>query len=340
MITSQTLPDTHFFQLLRHTELSSLREEGRASSPLAADMPLHTEFVDFSVVQNLAFAASACTKMEPLESHGLKRHKLHVACFGLTGPSGVLPLHYTELLSDRSRDKDSALRSLLDGFNARTIGFLYKAWQKNRLVIEHENHVARDEKKPSQATTLLKGYTGLQVANEKSIKSDTESLALYFSGYYSKRPRNAYGLRKIISRALECEVELKPFYGRWFDLDPSQRNAVGQRNATLGMDFVIGSSVYEGSCSFRICTAPLSLSEFQALQPGQPKFETIKELLHLYIGHDYCVDLQVALKGQDKPAFRLPEGQSNPAMRLGEGLWLSATGASGDVTDAVYEVNR
>lgn len=152
---------------------------------------------------------------------------------------------------------------------------------KNRLPIMQE-HLTRAtvNRQVDPAKAMLKAYVGLAEGDkEKSIKTDTESLALYFSGYYSKRPRNAAGLSKIISRVLGCQVTLQQFYGRWFDLEPEQRNTIGCKNATLGKDFVIGSSVFEGSCSIRIQTAPVSLADFKVCNRASQSSSFSKSLL-------------------------------------------------------------
>ncbi|QLE97095.1 type VI secretion system baseplate subunit TssG [Neptunomonas phycophila] len=342
-MTTSALPDMQFFQLLRHLELTARKSKGVAAGAIGHDLPLKKEFADFAVIQSAAFPGSACTKIDRVDHGEFTQSKLHIACFGLTGPSGVMPIHYTELLSSRARQKDTALKTLLDGFNARSVSFLYRAWQKNRLPIMQE-HLTRAtvNRQVDPAKAMLKAYVGLAEGDkEKSIKTDTESLALYFSGYYSKRPRNAAGLSKIISRVLGCQVTLQQFYGRWFDLEPEQRNTIGCKNATLGKDFVIGSSVFEGSCSIRIQTAPVSLADFKSLQPGQPKFLILKELINLYVGQDYLIDLQVVLKGVEKPPFILANDTTlQDSLRLGEGLWLSAASNHQNVADAIYEVNR
>jgi len=340
---ANALPDMQFFQLLRHLELTARTHENLSAGAIGHDLPLKKEFADFTVVQSAVFPGSACTKIDHLDHGDFSQSRLHIACFGLTGPSGVMPIHYTELLSSRARQKDTALKTLLDGFNARAVSFLYRAWQKNRLPIMQEHltkATTRVDVDPAKA--MLKAYVGLSEEDkEKSIKTDTESLALYFSGYYSKRPRNAAALKKIISSVLECPVTLHQFYGRWFDLEPEQRNTIGCKNATLGKDFVIGSSVFEGSCSLRIQTAPVSLADFKSLQPDQPKFLILKELINLYVGQDYLIDLQVVLKGVEKPPFILANDKSlQQSLRLGEGLWLSAASNHQNVADAIYEVNR
>ncbi|WP_293266694.1 type VI secretion system baseplate subunit TssG [Neptunomonas sp.] len=340
---STTLPDVGLFQLLRTLECQARMTPGQASGAIGHDLPIHREFADFTVVHSLAFAASSCTKIETTEGDGLKKSKLHIACFGLTGPSGVMPLHYTELLSDRGREKDTAFGVLMDGFNARAISFLYRAWQKNRLAIAQE-HTSNSghQRNIDPSVQMLKSYTGLGIQEyEQSGESKTESLAFYFSGYYSKRPRNAAALKSIISSVLQCDASIQQFHGRWFELEPEQRNTIGCSHATLGKDFVIGNSVFEGSCSIRIKTAPVSLAEFKQLRPGQPKYQQLQELIQLYVGRDYLMDLQVVLKGAERPPFRITHAKDpDQPLRLGEGLWLSATASKDDVADAIYDITQ
>ena len=61
---------------------------------------------------------------------------------GLTGPSGVLPRHYSELLYKIQRDakglEKHALRDWLDCFNHRLVSLFYRAWEKYRFTIPFE----------------------------------------------------------------------------------------------------------------------------------------------------------------------------------------------------------
>ena len=61
---------------------------------------------------------------------------------GLTGPSGVLPRHYTELLYKIERDvrtpEKHALRDWFDLFNHRFVSLFYRAWEKYRFYIPFE----------------------------------------------------------------------------------------------------------------------------------------------------------------------------------------------------------
>src|SRR4029077_1035792 len=65
-----------------------------------------------------------------------------VAFMGLTGPSGMLPRHYTELLIRLEKEEKGpercALRDWFDLFNHRIISLFYRAWEKYRFYIPYE----------------------------------------------------------------------------------------------------------------------------------------------------------------------------------------------------------
>ena len=74
-----------------------------------------------------------------------------VAFLGLTGPSGVLPPHYTAHADARvCAAKDTSLRDLLDMFNHRLISLFYRAWEKYRLPFAYERSRQEDAGRPSR----------------------------------------------------------------------------------------------------------------------------------------------------------------------------------------------
>ncbi|MEZ4525323.1 MAG: type VI secretion system baseplate subunit TssG, partial [Desulfobacterales bacterium] len=73
--------------------------------------------------------------------------RMEVSFMGLAGHHGVLPPPYTELIQERVRKKDTALRDFLDMFNHRFISLLYRVRKMNRIAFDGKNaeqsHFAR-----------------------------------------------------------------------------------------------------------------------------------------------------------------------------------------------------
>ena len=68
---------------------------------------------------------------------------------GLTGPAGVLPLYYTELIARaHPRRKIATLLDFFDIFNHRMISLFYQAWEKYRVHVAYE----RGERRPLLAS--------------------------------------------------------------------------------------------------------------------------------------------------------------------------------------------
>ena len=78
----------------------------------------------------------------------------------LTGPSGVLPRHYTEMLlrweRDRKDDEKHAPRAWFDLFNHRFISLFYRAWTKYRFPVAYERAAGRGRE--DAFTAALKGW--------------------------------------------------------------------------------------------------------------------------------------------------------------------------------------
>ncbi|HEX5271052.1 MAG TPA: type VI secretion system baseplate subunit TssG, partial [Gemmataceae bacterium] len=120
-----------FFQAVRLLEaLYPGRQVGGTEEP-----------VRFRAWQSLSFPPSAVAGLRPPDSEEVPA-VMTVAFLGLTGPSGVLPRHYTELLLRLQRDargpERTALRDWLDMFNDRLIALFYRAWRKYRFWLAYE----------------------------------------------------------------------------------------------------------------------------------------------------------------------------------------------------------
>src|ERR1051325_2219467 len=124
-----------FFQAVRLLErlYPQRQPEGRGGPPAA-------EQVRFRAHLSLAFPPSSIYEL--VKAPEGSPHQMTQAFMGLTGPSGVLPRHYTELLLSLNRyakhAEKHALRGWFDVFNHRMIALFYRAWEKYRFALAFE----------------------------------------------------------------------------------------------------------------------------------------------------------------------------------------------------------
>ncbi|MEO1995960.1 MAG: type VI secretion system baseplate subunit TssG, partial [Planctomycetaceae bacterium] len=100
-----------------------------APQPVGHDGPPGNEAVRFTALQSHAFPSAEITAVrqpnsDPDTATG-PPPEMTVSFMGLTGPNGVLPDHYTSLMIERMRQRDTALRDFFDTFNHRTISLFY-----------------------------------------------------------------------------------------------------------------------------------------------------------------------------------------------------------------------
>src|SRR4051812_40371430 len=121
-----------FFQAIRLLE--RLRPElatvGREGPPVR-------EIVRFLAHLSLKFPPSPIHQLERREQASVAP-AMTVNFLGLTGPSGVLPHVYTELMMERVRHGDRSLVDFLDLFNHRLISLFYRAWEKHHFLVALE----------------------------------------------------------------------------------------------------------------------------------------------------------------------------------------------------------
>src|SRR4051794_17537525 len=122
-------PSFQFFQAvaLLQRMLSDRRPVGQFYSP-------EDETVRFHVNPRMGFPAS---EIQQLQVHNDAPADMMVNFMGLTGPQGVLPHVYSELILERLRAKDRSLAAFLDIFNHRAISLFYRAWQRTFFPVNY-----------------------------------------------------------------------------------------------------------------------------------------------------------------------------------------------------------
>ncbi len=241
-----------------------------------------------------------------------------VAFLGLTGPSGVLPHHYTSMIIERLRDKDEALRDFLDLFHHRVVSLFYRAWEKYRFAIGYERAELADPPRVRDLFTAclysLVGFGTAGLGNRLVV--DDEAL-LFYGGHFAHFPRSAIGLELVLADYFAVPVEVRQFEGQWLHLGEEDRTALpsarGARQGAsrLGDSLVVGGRVWDVESKFRLRLGPLGYEEFRALMPSGAQLRAVCHLTRTYAGPQFDFDVQPVLRREEVPPIRLGgEGES------------------------------
>jgi type VI secretion system protein ImpH len=346
-----------FFQAVRVLErmLPGKKAVGRKAAP--AD-----EVVRFRAHQSIAFPPSAITELLPPDA-GSAVPLMAVPFLGLTGPSGALPTHYTQLILDQHRDvrgpERRALRDWLDLFNHRLISLFYRAWEKYRFFIPYERGEAFRGTDPDTFTRSLfslvgLGTTGLRNRLRVAVPgTDDEGLPaertlgrvddlnlLFYGGMFARRVRDANSLSRLLNDYFGLAIKVREFQGQWLNLEPAVQTSLGT-TGTLGMDAVAGSKVWDVQGRIRLRIGPLTYRQFEDFLPDRgPTTDRktlflLSHLTRLFVGPEIDFDVQLVLRALDVPACRMTN--SGFGARLGWNTWLVSGTPPSDVDDAVFE---
>lgn len=331
-----------FFQAVQVLEREARRlSEAPGSVRVGEDVAPRAEAVRFTAYQALLFPSAEVLEARPQRQADVDtpRHppELAVGFMGLTGPSGVLPQYYTELLIRNLREKNLAVRDFFDLFNHRLISLFHRAWEKYRLPAAYERQ-APDE---DPVTACLMALVGLDTPHlRKRLAVDDEAI-VHFAGHYAHWPRSVAALESILSDFFERRVRIQQFHGRWTWLAPDEFTALPTRAvpegsfAQLGMNAVVGERVWDVQGSFRICIGPVRYQQFIGFMPGSKDLAQLVDLARLFVGPTFSFDMQLTLAKEEVPYLALAsEGKYVP--RLGWNTWLKHEEFREDASDAVF----
>lgn len=285
------------------------------------------------------FAARPSAEFPASEIHSLKFGEssppiMTVNFMGLTGPTGILPLVYTELVMDRVRNKDHALRELLDVFNHRMISLFYKAWEKHKFPVPYEREGV------DAVSSFLKSFLGLGTPGLSDRQEVSDRSLIYYAGLLAHRPRSAQALQQLLADYFEVPVEVQQFCGSWYKLDrASQTKLIDTplESARLGSGAVVGDEIWDLHAGVRLRFGPLSRSQYVEFLPGNPGYQALRALLKFYANEEYAFELQLVLKREETPPCELGKDSADGS-RLGWLTWANTSGVDRDPADTLLQM--
>lgn len=348
-----------FFQAVRVLErLNSARQ------PVGRDSIPGREVARFHAHLSIVFPPS---EICDLRIEAEEPAHMTVAFLGLTGPSGALPRHYTELLMERAKAKDPTLREFLDLFNHRLISLFYRAWEKNRFWTSFERAELEGreiqktdprryrgfvlETRPrrdvfSQALLDLSGLGSGALRYRQSVREELrgrtsiadETMRLY-AGLLAQRHRSAVGLEGMLADYFGLAVRVEQFRGQWLYLDPENQSCLTEGgNVQLGVNVVVGERFWDMQGRFRVRLGPLNYQQFRQFLPCGSAYHPLADLSRLYAGQQFDIDVQLVLLAREVPWCQLSSSAEDGA-RLGWNTWLRNRDFSHDAFDAVFSVH-
>jgi type VI secretion system protein ImpH len=289
-----------FFALLRRVEalVPEAPRLGCALRPSQEPLRLGEEpELDFAPASLMRFDAGGAAP------------RLGVRFFGLLGPHGPMPLHFTEYVRERlyQRGDPTPLR-FLDVFHHRLLLLFYRAWAQLQPAVQH------DRPHDDRFAAWLGAMVGVDGA-ARAQDSLPHNARLHQTGLLGARAQSAEGLAKLVAQHFGVPARIVQHAPHWMQLPRDERTRLGHaRNRVerlgatpprLGESASAGSKLWDRQYKFRIVLGPLTLAQYRSFQPGGPAWAQLRDWVREYMGQHLQWDVQLCLAKDEVPAPRL-----------------------------------
>ena len=320
-----------FFQAVRLLERAARRQAkadakkpGKkfAQVPVGQDAPPSREALRFRAQPSLSFRGTEIDRIEiidTVEQQDLEapqqQWQMLVNLFGLFGSTGVLPFHFSELLTQRLRLKDRALLDFMDVLNHRSVSLYFQAWAKYRLPIAYERNHADETASPRSDSDLfshvLASLVGLGTAQLGQRMAVPDLALLGFAAHLGRGRPSAPTLARILRHYFQLPIEVDSFIGQWQGLpDDMQSRLPGPDcprglNNRLGGNLILGRQCWDVQSKFRVRIDDLSYQDFIDIAPGSSKLAAMKAMVRFMAGTEFDFDIEISIDRNKLPRMAL-----------------------------------
>jgi type VI secretion system protein ImpH len=254
------------------------------------------------------------TELVGLQSPEDALPRLEEYSFGLFGPNGPLPLHFTEVAYERQRQlNDPTFSDFINFLQHRLIALFYRAWAESDPATSH------DRPDTDRFKLYLGSMLGLGFNASAGRDAVLDHAKLSRAAQFSSQTRSAEGLQDILADYFELPIEVHSFAPTWLDIPPHSytRLGDGSQNAQLGVGTTLGSASWQSQHQFEIVVGPLTLTTFEHFLPGTAGLRELAALVRLYTNDEWSWILRLRLTSHEVPAMQLGVGT-----RLGWTSWV------------------
>jgi type VI secretion system protein ImpH len=282
-----------YFAVLRHFERSFPEHPRIGDSAARRD-----EFVLLGQDPFMEFPASNLARVEQVEG-GVPR--IFVKFLGLLGPQGALPLAMTEEAYHWVLDRDDAFVRFLDIFTHRFLQLFFRAWANSRPIAQH------DRPQIDRFIAYIGSSIGVGSAPYQGLDSIPDSLKLAYAGLMGAQVKSASRLAGAICGMFHVRAEVDEFVGSRLVFDEDEWTLLGRRGNILGIDSLIGRSVFSVQDKIRIRVFTANLTQYSRFLPTGDLCGPLADLVFFYNGEQLDWDVELAI----------PTGSAEP-VRLGQ----------------------
>ena len=266
----------------------------------------------------MSFESATLTGFEPGTAE--KPGRLAQRFFGLLGPQGPMPLHFTEFVLERQkRKRDPTFGRFLNLFNHRMVSLFYRAWANN------EPTVSFDRPATDRFADYVASLQGLGMASLKQRDGIPDQIKYHFCGHFASLSKTPEGLQAVIAGYFGVSCSINEFVGRWSAMPARERFRLGVEPDTgsLGSSALLGSMVWSVDQTLQLRLGPLDYSDYCSFLPGSRRLEQLAGVVRNYVGDEFAWDVLLVLRQPEVPSFRL-NGSSHLGWTsyLGERAWL------------------
>jgi type VI secretion system protein ImpH len=327
--------------LLRHSQ------HGETALPVDRRYDVTREPVRIGVHQSLGFPPSDIQSLD-LESltaiNPDERVKMLINCFGLTGPSGVLPLAYTEFLTSL---RDDSAAAFLDIFNHRLSMLFYYAWEKYRFPVVQESRPDHD-----LFTQMLLSLAGLGTEHLKRRQFTPDAVFARYAAILAIQPRSACSLETMLGDFFQVPVEVQQFAGSWYKLDENSTTCFREGDSEserLGYGVVVSDEYWSQEFMVRLRIGPLDLETYKRFLPargqkvaqsrGGPNLKLVEEICRFFSRDELVFEVQLILRRDQVPDARLSVDEGPDDSRLGWTTWAKSVPLEKDAENVVIRLS-
>ncbi|WP_219210049.1 type VI secretion system baseplate subunit TssG [Variovorax boronicumulans] len=239
---------------------------------------------------------------------------------GLLGPNGPLPLHYTELVRERTENhNDSTLADFLDIFHHRYLTHMYRAWAQSQAAAGLDR---ADDETFSRYIAQLTGHDPLEIRD--SVLPAHARMAA--STHLGREARNPDGLAQTLARFFAVPVQLQEFVMHWIRIDEEDQSHLGKprTSSVMGVGAIAGEVVADRQNKFRLVLGPLHLDQYLRFTPQGKDLPLLVEWVRGFVGYEFVWELELRVRIDSAPPARLDGTE-----KLGWSTWLGGSEAAG-----------